>query len=122
MKHQLEEIGNVAGPILIGFSQGSGLAGYLAWSGQVASAGMILVAPAMGIRGVPIPNQKLAPVKTYLLVGSDDWALEDSRHAAKALDQSGVPVRLDVRPGMGHDWPEDFDKILQDAVEWILSG
>lgn len=120
--HQLEEVGDLVAPIMIGFSQGGGLAGHLGWSGFIASAGVILVAPAMGIRGVPIPNPKLAPVKTYLLVGSDDWALEDTRHAAEALDQSGVPVRLDVRPGMGHDWPGDFDEILQVGMEWILNG
>jgi predicted esterase len=119
---QLEEVGDLAEPIMIGFSQGGGLAGYLAWSHHVASAGVILVAPAMGIRGVPIPNTKVAPVKTYLLVGSDDWALEDTRHAAEALSRSGVPVRLDERQGTGHDWPEDFDKILQDGLEWILNG
>ena len=119
---QLEEVGDLVAPIMIGFSQGGGLAGHLAWSGHIASAGVILVAPAMGIRGVPIPSPKLAPVKTYLLVGSDDWALDDSRHAAEALDQSGAPVRLDVRPGMGHDWPFDFDEILQRGMEWILNG
>jgi hypothetical protein len=102
----------VIDPILIGFSQGAGLAGWMAWSGSVPARGVILVAPAMSIRGVPIPSVALAPTPTYLLVGSDDWVLDDARHAAQGLEASGASVRLEERAGVDHEWPPN-------SGEWL---
>ena len=51
--------------------------------------------------------------------GTDDRAIEDIRRGAAALRASGVPVRLDERPNLGHDWPADFSETLLRAVDWI---
>jgi alpha-beta hydrolase superfamily lysophospholipase len=117
---QLSAFPWLVSPIVCGFSQGAGLAGHLAWTGTVDCIGTILVAPALGIRGVPIPSPHHSAVPTYLLVGTDDWALDDVRHAANALERSGVPVTLDERAGLGHEWPVDFDVTLLRAIDWIL--
>ncbi|MGH8927698.1 MAG: alpha/beta hydrolase [Acidimicrobiia bacterium] len=118
---QVHEVGELVRPILVGYSQGAGLAGYLAWGQHLHCAGVVLVAPAWGIRGVPIPTHRLAPVRTYVLAGGEDWAIEDTRHATDALETSGVPVLLDERPGLGHDWPEDSAAILSRAIAWMLN-
>ncbi|GBE25222.1 alpha/beta hydrolase family protein [bacterium BMS3Bbin02] len=116
---QLREVGNPEQPILTGFSQGAGVAGHLAWEGKYQAGGVMLVAPSLGIRGVPISSRAIHTTPTYILAGTDDRAIEDIRRGAAALRASGVPVRLDERPNLGHDWPADFSETLLRAVDWI---
>ena len=107
-------------PILLGFSQGAGLAAWLGLSGAVPCTGLILVAPAMNIRGVPIPSAALKRVPTFIEVGTDDWAIHDARRAATALEVSGVPVRLEERIGLDHEWPTDSGEWLSAAIDWVV--
>ena len=74
---QLASAGEVVTPILVGFSQGAGLAGWMEWIGRVPARGVILVAPAMNIRGVTIPSSALKLIPSYIELGTDDWALGD---------------------------------------------
>jgi predicted esterase len=117
---QLDSAGEVVTPILVGFSQGAGLAGWMAWSGRVPARGVILVAPAMNIRGVPIPSSALKLIPTYIEVGTDDWALGDTRRAAEGLTISGAPVRLEERAGMDHEWPRNSGEWLPEAINWVM--
>jgi predicted esterase len=114
--------GQMVDPILIGFSQGAGLAGWMAWSGRIPARGVILVAPAMSIRGVPIPSAALAPIPTFLLVGTDDWALDDTRRAAQGLEASGASVRLEEHKGLGHEWPPATSEWLPRAISWVMKS
>lgn len=116
---QLSEVGSPEQPILSGFSQGAGVAGHLAWAGKYRAGGVVLVAPSLGIRGVPISSRAIRATPTYILAGGDDRAIEDIRRGAAALRASGVPVHLDERPNLGHDWPADFTETLHRAVNWI---
>lgn len=120
--HQIAAAGGVTTPILVGFSQGAGLAGWMAWSGRIPARGVILVAPALNIRGVPIPSAALAPVPTYLLVGTDDWVLDDTRRAAQGLEASGASVRLEERKGLGHEWPPASSEWLPRAINWVMKS
>lgn len=119
---QLDSAGEVVTPILVGFSQGAGLAGWMAWSGRIPARGMILVAPAMNIRGVPIPSSALKPIPTYFLAGTDDWGLGDTRRAAEGLTISGASVRLEERAGVDHEWPPNSGEWLPQAINWVMES
>ncbi len=119
---QLDSAGEVVTPILVGFSQGAGLAGWLAWSGRVSARGVILVAPALNIRGFPIPSSVLKPIPTYIEVGTNDWALGDTRRAAEGLSISGAPVRLEERAGVDHEWPPNSGEWLPQALNWVMES
>jgi predicted esterase len=119
---QFASAGEVVTPILMGFSQGAGLAGWMAWSGRVPAQGVILVAPAMTIRGVPIPSKTLTPVPNYFLVGTDDWVMGDTRRAAEGLNLSCAPVRLEERVGMNHEWPRNSGEWLRRAIDWVMES
>ncbi|HEU4751019.1 MAG TPA: hypothetical protein VFT54_08170 [Acidimicrobiia bacterium] len=119
---QIAAAEEVVTPILVGFSQGAGLAGWMAWSGRVPARGVILVAPAMNIRGVPIPSSALPPVPTYIEVGTEDWALGDTRRAAEGLTISGAPVRLEERAGVDHEWPPNSGEWLPQAINWVMDS
>lgn len=118
--NQLATAAAVDAPILLGFSQGAGLAAWLGLSGTVPCSGLILVAPAMNIRGVPIPSPAIRPVPTFIEVGTDDWTIHDARRAATALDASSIPVRLEERMGLDHEWPTGSDEWLFRAIDWVM--
>ena len=117
---QTESLGNLVNPLLVlGFSQGGGLAGYLGWSGSIRCDALLLFAPSFMIRGIPVPSSRLVRVPTYLHVGSEDRSLHDARQVATNLDRGGVPVRLVESPGLGHDWPADLAHVLAEAIAWV---
>jgi len=116
---QLEAVGHLTGPVLVGFSQGAGLAAHLSWSGQYPCKGAVLFAPSFSIRGMPFASPQRVPAPIYLHVGTMDPSLDDARQVARTLQQSGVPVRLLEQRGLGHDWPDDLDQVMLEAMAWI---
>ncbi len=105
--------------VLAGYSQGSAVAALLAWDAWVAAAGLVLIAPSVrrptwdpgAHRGVP----------AYLVIGEHDWALPGILELTRALEDHQVPVHLDVRPGIGHQTPDDLDAIVATALDWITA-
>lgn len=120
VSEQLQNAGPLVTPILLGFSQGAALACNLVASGAIECRGAILVAPAFGVRGYPAPNETKSPVRMYYIVGSEDRVIGDTRTTAETLEATGALVRFDERPGLGHDFPTDFDETLIGAIEWVL--
>ncbi|NIA25364.1 MAG: hypothetical protein GWP04_07310 [Gammaproteobacteria bacterium] len=116
---QLHDVGDPEHTVLSGFSQGARIAGHLAWSGRVDTAGVFLVAPAFGPRGAPTPDTVQRPVPTAILAGSEDRRIEEIRRVAKDLEGFGVPVRYDERSDLGHEWPDDFAETLEATLDWL---
>ncbi|NOY56524.1 MAG: hypothetical protein GXP34_11125 [Actinobacteria bacterium] len=110
---QLHDVGTPEHPVLSGFSQGAGIAGHLAWSGRVDAVGVFLVAPSFGPRGIPTPDSVTRRIPTVILAGDEDRRIDKIRRAVANLEASTVPVRYDERPGLGHDWPDDFAETLE---------
>jgi predicted esterase len=110
--------------ILAGASQGAALAMRLALAGDLVPAtGFIAVVPAIR------DPEELAPeieagarrgIRGWLLTGERD----ESRHAIEGLHarltQAGVSCRLEVVPGLGHDFPADFAGRLPAAIDFVL--
>ncbi len=115
---QLHAAGDPERPILCGFSQGARIAAQLAWSGRIATSGAFLTAPAFGPRGMPTADSVQRPVPTAILAGDEDWRIDEIRQAAGNLEALGVPVRYDERPGLSHDWPDDFAETLGETLDW----
>jgi len=119
---QLASLDLAERPIFVGFSLGAGLAGYLAWTGQWRVAGLVLVAPSFAIGGSPIPNDRMVPVPTLIVGGGHDPRIQNVRRVVSNLAASGVPVRWEEDPELGHDWPVDFDSVLLEALAWFGIG
>jgi len=85
---------------LIGFSQGSIMllestqTQPLLASNVIAISGRFAAPPTHGVKGTSV----------HLIHGDADqvMSVESSRSAAKQLQALGVPVTLDIEPGMGH--------------------
>lgn len=100
--------------VLGGFSLGGGLAMALALTGAVPAQGFIAVAPSLpaplasALAGSAGPQ----PVRGYVVAGGQDPVSGPARELGAALRQQGLPCAVDVRPHLGHEYPEDFAAAL----------
>jgi predicted esterase len=58
-------------------------------------------------------------IRTAFVVGEEDWVLESVKSFHEALRAAGIASRLDVAPGVGHDYPPDFPSRLPALLAWV---
>lgn len=107
--------------VLGGFSQGAGLAIWLALNKLLPAAGFIAVAPYL--RGVddPIEPPPAASdrLRGYLLTGDLDEHQEMFAQIEQLLHAQRVSYRRETRPDLDHDFPTDFEQSLDQALQFI---
>lgn len=111
--------------VVAGFSQGAGLAVFLAAAGRLRGlVGCLAVAPtaawARDLIGPEIPP--VGRLRFALIVGDLDPRLDECRRLAEELRARGAEARLDVIAGLGHDYPADFPQRLPAIMDWLLSA
>lgn len=115
-----DSLNHLSAPVVLaGFSQGAKVAAKMVWLGKVKASGLILVAPSFNVRDADL-LESAHPAPAWIVTGEQDASFESTRCVAEKLAAAGVPHRLDVREGLGHDFPDDFDRTLPLALKWIL--
>ncbi|MHB9144780.1 MAG: alpha/beta hydrolase [Symbiobacteriia bacterium] len=107
-----------------GFSMGAGVAGWMALTGEVAAQGFILVGPWINevdeLRRA-LEGHKIPQMRGYIVVGdADEHCYEVSKEIAAIMKEQGLECELEVHPGMGHVFPEDFEVSLGKALDFIF--
>ncbi len=101
-----------------GYAEGAALALRTAWDGIVPAVGVILVAPVLPVLPAGTPP---AGLHVYVVVGEEDTAgMVDGRALAERLEALAVPYEIEVRPGVGHLYPPDFESSLVRAMEFCM--
>lgn len=112
------ELGEV---VLAGYSLGALRALQHALGGAVPAMGAIAVGPFLP------PEQVAALVEprrvpTWIEVGElDGEGHAGSLALGERLRSAGVPVRVEVRPGWGHAYPPDMERVLREALGFLRS-
>lgn len=110
--------------VLAGFSQGGGLALWLALSGAIRVRGLILVGPFLPIVNDIIPLlEKHDPkgLRVYLVAGhKDQYCLGIAKQLAVLLPQYGVTCHLDEYADLEHSFPIDFEQKLPLALDFVM--
>jgi predicted esterase len=114
--------------VLGGFSMGAEVALGLALSGRIKAHGFILLGP-----GGPFMDdlEKWAPflegarergLRGVILMGLDDQTIpqDNVRTLVEKLNDNGVPTDFKTFPGLGHEYPEDFDAVSREALKFII--
>ena len=47
-------------------------------------------------------------------------ARPDALEMHRMMSKAGMRCGLEVFPGLGHDFPQDFDRVLQRAIDFVL--
>lgn len=113
-----------AATVLGGASQGGARAAAIALTGDPF--------PCRGLVGVVSPYPDLQDVsatardaaardlRAYLLTGDRDTTRDQVEHLYGDLIAGGVKAELDLVPGLGHEFPDDFPERLRRAIEFIF--
>ena len=107
-----------------GFSQGGTAAISMALSGSVPVRGILGIACAprsLDEVREAIGGTSVREMRLYLLVGDKDHVLERATDFAEILKSAGMTARLDIRPALGHELPDDFGRSLVAALEFLGS-
>jgi predicted esterase len=107
-----------------GFSKGGEMAIWLALNEIIPLAGFIAVNPGGPyIRDISkflplIENCKsLGQLRAWLVVGENDGNLVNIKALHAMLSSHGLNCQLIVAPKIAHDFPEDFDQTLAQALQ-----
>jgi predicted esterase len=109
--------------VLAGFSQGAGLAIWLALHKLLPATGFIAVAPYLhGVEDL-IEQPQAIPAnrpRGYLLTGDLDQHQEMFAQIEKLLHARQISYQREKRPHLEHDFPADFDQCLEKALQFIF--
>ncbi len=115
-----------AATVVGGASQGGGRAAAIALSGQpFPCRGLVAVVSAYpDVTDVAAAARDAAArgLRAYLLTGSEDGTRDQVEHLHADLTAGGVKSELDVVPGLGHEFPDDFPERLRRAVGVMLEA
>jgi predicted esterase len=109
--------------VLGGFSQGAGLAIWLALNKHLPATGFIAVSPVLrGVEGLVEPPQPTtgSRLRGYLLTGDVDQHQEMFTQIERLLQTAQVSFQHETLPDLDHDFPTDFDRSLDKALQFIF--
>lgn len=110
--------------IISGFSKGGHAAIVAALKQQFAMKGFIAIAPY-----IPNLEDLIALLDTssqrnlhgYMLLGEEDHeCTPGALQLHQEFTKRGFQCKVEVFPGLGHEFPHDFDQILPRAVDFVL--
>lgn len=109
--------------VLAGFSMGGGLATWMALGRAIDARGFLVVGPFLNDLG-PL-RQRVAEIQPtglrgYIIVGEEDRSFSKSQEIAAIMRGRGLACELEVHPGMGHEFPQDFEQSLRKGLAFIL--
>lgn len=107
-----------------GFSQGGALAIDLALEGRIFPIkGFIAVVPAIhDVDHLLLFAETAAErrLKGWILVGEKDWGLPNITKFHREATRRGLQCHLEAAPGIGHEFPADFELRLKTALDFVL--
>jgi predicted esterase len=109
--------------ILGGFSAGARVVLHTMLEDNISVKGFIFVGPWLPeIDELAGDLALLAErgIKGYVICGDqDEDCLESTTHFVELLEEKQVPHTYQLVSGLDHDYPEDFEKMLESAIDYI---
>lgn len=122
-KALLETKANKDNVIIGGFSAGTGVILDAILKDNIKVKGFIFVAPWLPeLEKVQelIETMKAKAIKGYIICGDkDEDCLEGAQKFVELLNKSSVPNIYKIVKGLDHDYPENFEECLNEAIEFI---
>ena len=106
---------------LAGFSQGGNLSLIMAAEGTIPAKGFFAGCPATR-NPIPLEIAQTAAargVRGTIFVGADDWTAAAAQTTVANFNEAGLSVNHIVMEGKGHEYPDNFEEVLREAVKNI---
>ena len=108
-----------------GFSNGGGLAIWLALHRSMKTRGFIVLGPtltAVELEALTTLFDIHTPVglRGYIIVGEEDtWSLETSRKIAELMHAHDLSCKLEIQPDLDHSYPPHFAECLAQGLAFV---
>lgn len=114
-------------PVVLGaYSAGAEVALNALLHDELPADGLVLVSPWLAEPAEWVEALGRLEGRTprfALIAGAEDAeGREAAESLAEAMQEAGLELRLELVPGMGHDYPADFAARLDAALAWIAEG
>jgi len=109
--------------IIAGFSQGGSTAIRIGLNGLLPVTGVFGIACAprdLDEVRKTVASSTSRDLRVYLVVGDQDYVFRRAVEFCELLRSMGVAAQLEVRPGLGHEVPEDFSRSIAAGLEFLL--
>ena len=109
--------------VLSGFSQGAGLAFWLAISREIPAAGFISIGPyleQLAKMSPSLPAGAIPDVRGYIISGGKEQDNGMFAQVEAALKEHAVPYHWHIYPEQAHQMPGDLEQRLKVALEFIF--
>lgn len=105
--------------VLAGFSQGGAVALMLAVDGTIPASRVLVIGSSLRYLEAldEMSDDRASNLRIHFLVGGRERHTDTTRQVAEQLEDQGVAVTLDIRPELGHMFPEGFDSELPKLLE-----
>jgi len=110
--------------VIGGFSSGGVAAIEVVLDNIFPVNGFVVLCPAKpdGFSGDKVEAAKNRGVRGVLLTTEMDNRLDAQKEMAEIMEKTGFLHHFDITPNRGHWFPEDMDKKIDDAIEFILKN
>ncbi|WP_257348705.1 alpha/beta hydrolase [Pseudalkalibacillus decolorationis] len=109
--------------IIGGFSAGCRVALNIIINGKIPAKGFVFVAPwlpEIEEWKESLDQLKENDIKGYIIIGDNDGdCFEGANQFASFLNQKSIPHEFKVVDDLDHEYPENFDQLLKEAVDYI---
>ena len=107
--------------ILAGFSMGGAQAIALALAKRFMVRGVVAIAPWLPniVEATTLAETASKMLRAYVVMGDGDPSVAAARELVAMLQGRAMRAKLDERPGLGHDYPEDMDATLVAALDFV---
>jgi predicted esterase len=104
---------------LSGISAGATMALDVAFSGTLPVRGVIAFCPGMP-RNMTIESIVTTQPKVYMLAGENDFYRPKQQELIDLFQKTGIDYTYNIIPGMGHEFPGDYEHILQESLKYVM--
>ncbi|MBK7712606.1 MAG: hypothetical protein IPJ37_17805 [Bacteroidales bacterium] len=107
--------------IFTSMSSGGNISIYFAFNNFVPVYGMVLTCPVVpdvsdnSVSDFVANNKKMA-----IITGENDWAINDQKNLISKIGKKGGNNKITIKPGMGHEIPNDYSTLLDQYLNWML--
>lgn len=107
--------------VLAGFSQGANIALEVGLKHPGRFVGLVPVCGHWEPDRMPIA-EGAGGLRVSLIMGAEDPWAQTFEECQTALREAGVETRLSMERGVGHAYPPDAGRVLEEALRFVLGG
>jgi len=100
-----------------GFSNGGRFAINRFLDQDIKASGFLTFNPS---RTSKISEKDTHKGRGVIITGESDYLIKGQEEFSRLLEEAGFPLKFEVVQGSGHEYPDDFDRLLNESIKFLM--